>query len=56
MQRFVKNMLRNNNMFGVHFCQNKIISNIITQEEDIPTKICRPESLIQPKPGRTWMT
>lgn len=42
-------------MFGVHICQNKIVSNIIT-EKDISTEVCRPESLIKPKTGRTVVT
>lgn len=29
---FVKDILRNNSMFGVDTCQNKIVSNLIIEE------------------------
>lgn len=55
MYTFVTDMLSNNNMFGGHICQNKIVSNIIT-EDVISAKICRPESLIQPKTRKILVT
>lgn len=47
----MKNILRNNSMLGVDTCQNKIVSNIII-EENKSTNLCRPESLIMLKTGR----
>lgn len=46
----MKNILRNNSMFGVDTCQNKIVSNIIIEENE-STYVCRPESLIKPRTG-----